>query len=54
MKDKFDKQQLKETFNEFVNFVYKQNYNIENVNIEDLDMLDKVQDYLKELLDFYN
>lgn len=54
MKDQFDKKELKETIQALANFIHKQSYDIEMCDIEDLDMLDKVQDYLRELLDFYN
>ena len=53
MKDKFDKQELRHTIQEFRNYVSKQNYDIEMSNIDDLDMLDKVYNYLKELESYY-
>ena len=53
MKDKFDKQELRDTISEFRNYISRQNYDIEMCNYDDLDMLDKVFDYLKELGDYY-
>ena len=54
MKDKFDKQELKDTILAFRDYVHRQSYDLEMSRIEDLDMLDKVEDYLVELLENYN
>lgn len=53
MKDKFDKEELKDTIRKLDDFIMKINYNFEMYNEKDLDLMDKVYDYLKELEGYY-
>ena len=53
MKDKFDKENLKDTIRQLDDFIMKMNYDFERYNEKDLDLMDKVYDYLKELEESY-
>ena len=53
MKDKFDKNELKDTMTELQNYIMKITYDFECGNIKDIEMLDKVLEYLEELEGYY-
>ena len=53
MKDAFDKMNLRDTIKEFRDYLGKQNRDLSLVNDNDLDLLDKVYEYLIELELYY-
>ena len=54
MKDKFDKEELRSVMISLQDYIIRQTYDVEDARIEDIEMLDKVLDYLKELEGYYN
>lgn len=53
MKDKFNKDELKDTIRKLDDFMMKMNYDFERYNEKELDLMDKIYDYLKELEEIY-
>ena len=53
MKDAFDKMNLRDTIKEFQDYLGRQNRDLALVNDNDLDLLDKVYEYLIELELYY-
>ena len=49
----FDKEELKDTIRKLDDFMMKMNYDFEMYNEKDLDLMDKIYDYLKELEEYY-